>query len=544
MFGLSGCNQNNLGSNNDAEKSVIDFTLSAVGTYPIVYPKGSAELTVWAILSSSIEDYSTNYQSEWYEEYSGVTVHWVNVPAQGWADAFQKSVMDGEFPDIYLYEFDTSEVLICSEYGAIIPLNNLIDENCPNIKRWFNENEGLKDIITSEDGNIYTLFSKNYNRAAYTQKLWVNKNWLAEYEFATGNGMPKTTEEFKQMLKYFKNNDMNGNGDISDEIPYMGYSGLDGMYYLFDAFIPSNSSSNGYGCYVDDSGNIRFSYDTNEFRDAIKFIRGIYEEGLISDQSFTISSSDRIYYTSSDNGETIVGVASSVDASGLVQLSVNGSMDYSSYIAIPPLKGPNDCQSYVASDENQLVLRNAITSKCENPELAARWLDYWYSEEGRLWSVNGGLEGIDWEYASGTTIDDDGKVIRAIEERGNNFSWAGQGVSNMLTSNDILHMDISNLGRNNVLATYNADKVYSTYRIRSGWPTIVWITDDNMSAANEYSELCHLIENHVEQNYTDFIMGNKDINDDSQWNEYILELNNMGLSRYIELVELYINSSN
>lgn len=34
-----------------------------------------AELTVWAILSPEIDDYATNYQSKWYEEYSGVKIH-------------------------------------------------------------------------------------------------------------------------------------------------------------------------------------------------------------------------------------------------------------------------------------------------------------------------------------------------------------------------------------------------------------------------------------------------------------------------------------
>lgn len=60
--------------------------------------------------------------------------------------------------------------------------------------------------------------------------------------------------------------------------------------------------------------------------------------------------------------------------------------------------------------------------------------------------------------------------------------------------------------------------------------------------AVEYSELESLIENYVTQYYTEFIMGKQDINDDTYWKEYINELYECGLERYIELVRLYIGA--
>lgn len=529
--------------NKEEKKETGKVTVSKPGEFPIVDSGEEVELTVWAILSSSIDEYDTNYQSEWYEEYSGVKIHWVNVPAQGWADAFQKSVMDGDYPDIYLYDFSTSEVDICAEYGAIIPLNDLIEEHCPNIKQWFEEDESLKEAITTPDGNIYTLFSKTYNQSAYTQKLWVNKDWLAQYTDATGNGMPETTEEFKAMLLYFKENDMNGNGDKTDEIPYMGTDGLDGLYNLFDAFIPCNSSVEGYGCYVKD-GELQFSYNTDEFRNALKYVHELFELGLISDQSFTISSSDRYFYTSPSSSETTVGVASAVKASGLVQLSnEENSLDYSDYVAIPPLEGPNGTRSYVTNGTNIIGLRNAITTKCEYPEVAIKWLDYWYSEEGRLWSVNGGLENEHWEYVEGETISGKGEVVSSLVDDKTNFSWTGQGVNNMIFESDFEHMDISILGRNDSLATYMADKEYSKYAIDSGWPKIVWVTDENSEGASKYSELVKLIKDHVTQSYTDFTMGELDINNDTVWSDYVNKLEDMGLEEYKSLVKLYMKGN-
>lgn len=523
---------------------VNGVSYSEPGKFPITTEP--IELTVWAILSSEIDDYETNYQSEWYENYSGVKIHWINVPAQGWANSFQTSVMSGEYPDIYLYDFSTEEVNICKEYDVLLPLDDLIEENCPNIKKMLDENQTLRDTVTSNDGKMYTLFSEQYNQSAYTQKLWVNKSWLETYKNETGKEMPSTTDDFCDMLKFFKDNDMNGNGDKTDEIPYMGKNGLDGIYNLCGAFIPSNSSAGGYGCYINSNGEISFSYDKNEFRNALKYINNLYSQGLISDQTFTINDNDRYQYTSLSKYNNKVGVTTGVNINNIVQLSSNeDSIDYSDYVAIPPLEGPDGFRSFVTQGETSISLKNAITTSCKYPEIAAKWLDYWYSEEGRLWSVNGGLENEHWYYESGDSLDGVGKIVSYKDDVdvNDNFCWAGQGVAYMITADDFLHMNISSLSTNSSLATYLADREYSKYAINSGWPALVWTSTENKDAPLEYSELRGLIEDYVTKSYTDFVIGNKNINDDAQWNAYVDELNNIGLDRFIELVNMYIENS-
>ncbi len=511
------------------------------GVFPIV--EEPVELTVWAILSSDITDYETNYQSEWYEELTGVKINWINVPAQGWADAFQNSVMSGEFPDIYLYDFSTEEVKICAEYGAVIPLNDLIEEHCPNIKKILDENENLKKTITSTDGNIYTLFTESYEVSAYKQKLWVNVDWLEKYTKDTGKGMPQTTDEFKEMLLYFKDNDMNGNGDKTDEIPYMGVNGVDGMYNLFGSFIPSNSSSEGYGCYSDKNDEIKFAYNTEEFRDALKYVNELYELGCISDQSFTINYEDRYKYTSGNPTDVTVGVATGVSAADVVQLSGEGCLDYSDYVAIAPLEGPDGERSIISSTgEQTIALKNAITSSCKYPEIAAKWLDYWYSEEGRLWGINGGLEGEHWSYEDGESVDGEGKVIsHSAEIEPENFCWSGKGVNYALTEADFGRMSIKDISTNNQLATYMANVEYRPYATVSPWPSIVWAGEEYEDIAIEYSELVKLVKDEVCKAYSSFILGDKDINNDSEWNSYISTLDDINVKRFVELVEIYIS---
>ena len=70
-------------------------------------------------------------------------------------------------------------------------------------------------------------------------KLYVNHDWLEKYCQETGKEAPVTTQEFEDMLIYWRDNDMNGNGDPSDEIPMAGTLATDGgdfTVYLLNAF--------------------------------------------------------------------------------------------------------------------------------------------------------------------------------------------------------------------------------------------------------------------------------------------------------------------
>ncbi len=503
------------------------------------------ELTVWAILSPECTDYAYNYQTQWYEEKNGIKINWVTVPQQGWANAFKLSIMGGEWPDIYLYDFSTTEVTACVDFGTIIPLNDLIDKKAPNIKNNLANDPELKKTITATDGNIYTLYEKSYNEYAYTQKMWVNTEWLEQYTNETGKTVPKTLEEFKSMLEYFRDNDMNKNGDNNDEIPYLGADGLDGFFTLAGGYIPCNGSS-GYGCYITDKNDVEFTLNKPEFREGLKYIEKLFAEGLISDKTFTSSTSNRHAYVGNNISNSKVGVITAVGINDIINLTgKEGDFDYTAYTVLPPPEGPNGFSSVVTSGEERIALKNAITTSCKDPELAMEWLDYWYSEEGRLWNVNGGQENKHWWYEEGVSVLGPGKVVvkSSDSELMKNASWGRQGVACMRTKADFEQMALSSAGTNNALCNYLADREYSKQSIKSKWPSIVWANEHQKDLATEYSELNTLISNYVTESYTAFVTGKKDINSDSEWQVYCDELEKMGLQRYIELVAMYCTGS-
>ena len=108
-----------------------------------------------------------------------------------------------------------TEALLGSQ-GLIIPLNEYIDSVSIGYSEAFKQLPGLREFITTPDGNIYSLPNVDGSlHIQFNNKLWLNTVWLDNL----GLEKPTTTEELYQVLKAFKEQDANGNGDPNDEIP-------------------------------------------------------------------------------------------------------------------------------------------------------------------------------------------------------------------------------------------------------------------------------------------------------------------------------------
>lgn len=68
-------------------------------------------------------------------------------------------------------------------------------------------------------------------------------------------------------------------------------------------------------------------------------------------------------------------------------------------------------------------------------------------------------------------------------------------------------------------------------------PLVTWSADtDLINSMNEYATL---INDTVRMAYTEFILGLRDINNDSDWQAYLDELDAVGLDAYLELLTQY-----
>ncbi|GJM72706.1 hypothetical protein HMSSN036_49220 [Paenibacillus macerans] len=113
----------------------------------------------------------------------------------------------GDLPDaIFDAGYGDYELLKLAKDGAIIPLNDLIEQYMPNFKKVLEEAPEYKAMITAPDGNIYAFpwieeLGTGKERIQSVDAVpWINVEWLNKLDLE----MPKTTEELKQVLIAFK----------------------------------------------------------------------------------------------------------------------------------------------------------------------------------------------------------------------------------------------------------------------------------------------------------------------------------------------------
>ena len=153
----------------------------------------------------------------------------------------QIGLASGDYPDLYMLipwvdQFSQLDLLKYGKDGVVLPLNDLIKANAPNVQAALDNYPWFKSMATAPDGNIYGLpqLIECYH-CSYANKMWVNTKWLK----ALNLEVPKTTDEYKAMLEAFKTKDPNGNG-MADEVPLSGSTedyGVRVIPYLMNGFI-------------------------------------------------------------------------------------------------------------------------------------------------------------------------------------------------------------------------------------------------------------------------------------------------------------------
>ncbi|MBQ6805388.1 MAG: hypothetical protein IJP04_12090 [Clostridia bacterium] len=516
--------------------------VSAPGVYPITNEK--VTLNVWSGQLATFEDFETSEQNVWFEEFSGVDVVWTAANSSEKTEKFNLSIASPDRADVYLESISNDEVMLYAEDGVIIPLEDLIDEHTVYIKKLLDENPAVREQLTAPDGHIYQLVNFMYLAQEAVPKMWVYKPYLEAYTAATGKGKPVTTAEFKDMLIYFRDNDMNGNGK-ADEIPltgtyHYGTDGQDPIYWLANCFVDVTAGIETY--YMPNGeGGFNFVANTDEFRAALKYANELFDEKLLVEDTYVQDLFQFRLLTSVPKDSLTVCVAAAPYPYRLLTYNADPSYtQWTDWEVIEPLQRPDGTQHIAGRREFNVGARTFITSNCENPEVAIKWLDYWYSDEGRAWSNFYGQEGKHWEWADVPSFGGSDKSVKSLVEWGTtqNVYWAqGWGPNTYRTRADYDAKAAADTATDNQLMACLACDAYAPYVTYSTVPQIVWCEDQDL--IDERTDLKTQLDPLVTEYVTNFIMGKLDVNDDAVWEAYKADLESKGLSRLVEVQGLY-----
>jgi|HigsolmetaAR202D_1030399.scaffolds.fasta_scaffold00061_10 ABC-type sugar transport system, periplasmic component len=498
------------------------------GYFPIVDEK--VTLRVAVANQPSVEDFATNEFTKWYEEKTNVHVEWIVLP-EG-EDGIQKlnlMLSSGDIPDVIMgFSMTAAQIELYGSQGIFIPLNDLIETYGVNIKNAFAQYPLAKDVVTSPSGNIYSLPEINdCYHCSVAQKLWIYKPWLD----TLGLEMPTTLDEYVEVLRAFKEKDPNGNG-IADEIPLT--TNVNGWNSQFDFYFMNSFLYNPTTRRFMNNGKVDVTYNKPEWREGLRFLNKLYEEGLLDPNGFTQDTPTLQRVGQAE--DNVVGSIPWGYPGWLPIENVEGAR-WNQYVVVPPLKGPNGFAVQPLDPYNPFsVGKFIITSAAKSPAVALRWADGFYQQEIEL-SAYFGPQGIGWEWAEEGQkgINGEQALYVALKSWGNiqNDQWMQANPSFRSSDFRLTQMSDNPFELETVLFNESAKLTPMAQDPALAVPPLYFSAED----AQEVAEYEQTLKKIVEEMLARFTIGDLDIDNDADWQSYLDALDQAGLARYLELCQ-------
>lgn len=310
-------------------------------------------------------------------ELTNINVNWDLTVAADWETRLNLAFASGDYPDAIYGSQGRVDV---QRYGigdrVVVPLTELIDRYATNLNRVFAEDSSYRAAMLYADGNIYAMPHATIDRSrTMHQQAFIRQGWLDR----VGLEIPSTIDEFTDVLRAFRDQDADGDGDPNNEIPFSflyGHSVM-GELALYGAFGVQMAQNMGWTAYNDDQ--VVFAPTLEAFGEAVDYMHGLYAEGLLDPESFT---QDRSVFFAKMKSRSIGFYCDwfperfDEAAPGLVAIE---------QFAVPG-RDPSWPTMPLTPQRNQGLL---ITSENEHPEATVRWGDWWYEEENTVRAAKG-----------------------------------------------------------------------------------------------------------------------------------------------------------
>ena len=259
-----------------AESETVDY--SDQQTYPIVDEPITLKIMFGIRDVDSLANPSDMPVVKAFEEKTGLNLEWDVVKGSDWSTKLNLMFVSDEYPDIIIAPNCTVDD---EEYGVtqglLIPLEDKIAENMPNYTtRIVGEDADPTSGLVATDGHTYSIGYMVGQNINTNQHFFINQTWLD----ALGLETPTTLDELTEVLRAFKTQDPNGNGE-ADEVPLeMGLdTGFYGVRYILPMFgIPCDGEK---WIYIDDDKNVQFTATQDGFRKCMEWLHQMYEEELV-----------------------------------------------------------------------------------------------------------------------------------------------------------------------------------------------------------------------------------------------------------------------
>lgn len=327
-------------------------------------------------------------------EETGLTLEFVELAAGTAAEKVPLMLAGGDMPDVFWALLSDAQIL--QNTTQLVPLEGMLEDFAPNSLKTYEElGTDWRTIAIAPDDHMYGMLSRYeslYENTGDGIQI-INKKWLE----AVNKEVPTTLDEYYEVLKAFKEQDPNGNGQ-ADEIPYcfaedMWCASITndiGMWGIGNGYGDTNSNF-----HIRD-GKVSGTVNTPEYREYLEFFHKLYAEGLIDAEGF--SQNTEVFSNKIKNNQ--VGTYYSWTA--LEYLSSEQEKDW---VVLPTIAAKEGVQPVANGEIDRSTINKngwVITTQCEHPEAALRLWDYLARDAESKMTVAMGEKGTLWdEYPEG-----------------------------------------------------------------------------------------------------------------------------------------------
>ena len=456
-------------------------------------------------------DWNDNEFYQEMERRTGVHLEFEMVSSADYQTNFNLMIASGNLADmIYVgASYYAEGVDAAIDDGYFLDLTDLVDEYMPNYEKIRTSDIQYELLSTTDSGRLGAVYELRQSKQGPWLGLWIRQDWLDDLGLDT----PVTFDDYHEVLTAFKNE----KGATAPLI--LNFSGSDGEFGTMSGGLNVLNSWQ-----LDETGKVNFGPYMDAWKEYVTIMHQWYTEGLI-DPDF-MATDER----TADMAKVVTG-ASGLFAALYTMPSVYEAASEDPNMNLAPVNPPVMNEG----DEGHIRLRDsytsgntAISADSENWEVALRWLDYLYTDEGAL-LANYGVEGDTFEF------DENGEPVFTDKILNNENGWTmTQTVASYLCPS----AGIANWSDWTRELAGVPEKDQACYDVWSefsdDWrlPSSVTLTqEESTERAALYADISTIVKEQTAQ----FISGALDI--ESNWDAYISALEASGMERAIEITQ-------
>lgn len=335
-----------------------------------------------------------NFWTQWIQKNFGdpnnIKMQFIPVPRNQEVDKLNVLMATGDAPDL-VFTYDTTTINNYVKNGGLTELNTLIDQNGPNLQKFLGSDVLSYGVFS---GKQYAIPAKR--TLQYTQSSYIRKDWLDKL----GLPVPKTTDEFYQTMKAFKEKDPGQTG--GHVIPY-DFSSLDGTLIttpnvLISSFIKKMTEEDNYAL---STANYIPELLKPGYKDGVQFLNKMNQEGLIN-PDFALDKDGKSLQKDVANG--LVGAFTALAAhpdfmgTGNVFDTLRKNVPGAEYVAMDPFTNEEGKSPKNIYDPIGMYL--LIPKSSKHAAEAVKYLD-WMSKPDVLFTLTNGIEGQHYTLENG-----------------------------------------------------------------------------------------------------------------------------------------------